>query len=249
MPLSPEESSLIERLEFDAGVAELFRAATKARLNGFSDVDGHLVGATARVSDGTAAESILKAVQPELLQHGYRAFWTHLHGASGVNAGDALVLLRSKDHFAILDSLKPCPEGHSGPEVIKNKLKGYERLCDMEIVGASHDWVAVAFKSLPQNLGQFAEDIYLFCPDSCDLSSGIGSKGKYTKEVRAAAKALCPTISDDFRQRVKAKFADGPAAAVLPSDFADMLLEDAERNVRLVAWELKQKMYFFFWWD
>jgi len=28
-----------------------------------------------------------------------------------------------------------------------------------------------------------------------------------------------------------------------------MLIEDAEWNVRLLAKELKEKMYFFFWWD
>jgi hypothetical protein len=249
MPLSPDENSLLEKLGFETAVAELFKAATKSQLNGFNQADGQLAGVTARVSDGAAAESILKTVQPELLQRGYRAFWTHLYEASGRNIGDALALLRSKDHFAILDALKPCPEGHSGPEVIQTKLKSYERLCDLEIVGASHDWVAVSFKSLPESLGSFAEDIYLFCPDSCDLSSGIGSKGKYTKEVRAAAKLLCPTISESFRQQVKAKFANGPAADVLPAEFFDMLFQDAERNVSLVAWEIKQKMYFFFWWD
>jgi hypothetical protein len=103
--------------------------------------------------------------------------------------------------------------------------------------------------SLPADLCSFAEDVYLFCPDSCDLNSGIGSKRKYTKEVRAAARALCPAVSESCLQQISAKYRNGPAADHLAPEFLDMLVQDAQWNVRLVAWELKQKMYLVFWWD
>jgi hypothetical protein len=31
--------------------------------------------------------------------------------------------------------------------------------------------------------------------------------------------------------------------------FYDTLLNDAEKSARLLAWQLKTEMYFFFWWD
>ena len=77
----------------------------------------------------------------------------------------------------------------------------------------------------------------------------MGSGRKPTKEVRAAAKALCPAVSESCLEQVSAKFRNGPAAEHLPPAFLDMLLKDVQWNVRLVAWELKQKMYFYFWWD
>ncbi len=249
MPLGPDEISLAAQLGFETEVAELFGAATKSQLSPFREASGELAGVAARVIDGEAAETILKTIQPDLIQRGYRAFWTHLHEPDGLKTGDALALLRSTDHFAILDATTPCAEHHSGPEVIREKLKYYERLCDLEIVGASTDWVAVTFRSLPGDLCGFAEDVYLFRPDSCDLHSGIGSKRRYTKEVRAAAKALCPAVSESCLQQITARYCNGPAAAHLPAEFLDMLLKDVQWNVRLVAWELKQKMYFFFWWD
>ena len=71
MSLKPHEVSLVAQVGFDPEAAELFQAATRSQLNPFYQ------GVAARVIDGEAAETIMKAVQPQLLQRGYRAFWTH----------------------------------------------------------------------------------------------------------------------------------------------------------------------------
>jgi hypothetical protein len=247
--LTENEIQLVQQIGFDVDVAATLRRAIPGPLLSYQSASRGVAGVAGGVADGEVAEAVINAVQPSLLDRGYRAFWTHLRRANGSKICDAVVVLHSTDHFAILDAARPSAESHGGPEIIREKLKTYEQLCSIEIVGAASDWVAVAFKSLPSDLCGFAEGIYLFCPDSCDLSSGIGTRNKYTKEVRAAARALCPEISDGFRQEHKAKYGAHFSNAGLPQDFYQTLLSDAEQSVRLLAWQLKAEMYFFFWWD
>jgi hypothetical protein len=53
-------------------------------------------------------------------------------------------------------------------EGIIAKLAGWEKLCDLRIVGAGFDWLDLHFDTLPDDLQAFAEDVYDFCPDTLD---------------------------------------------------------------------------------
>jgi hypothetical protein len=244
MGFKNHESELLERLGFDVEVVELLKIESKAQLLPFEPEPGTVLGTAVRVSDGDAAEKFIKALQPRLLQKGYRLFWTNVRDAYGSKPDDAVALLHSTDHFSIVDASKPCAESHPGPELIRDKIRSFESICDLEVVGAAHDWVAVTFKTLPGDLCSFAEDVYLFCPDSCDLNSGIGEKRENkTAGARAAAKALCPALSQKFLDAHREMFAHQD------SETYEMLLDDAKWSVRLLAKKLKAEMYFFFWWD
>lgn len=51
---------------------------------------------------------------------------------------------------------------------IINKLRDWEKLCEFEILGGGGDTLELAFKTLPDDLSAFAEDVYEFCPDLMD---------------------------------------------------------------------------------
>ena len=253
MPLTTDELAIVTELEFDQDLVEVFKREANGQLFGFKNADRSWIGLATTVNGGGGAEKLMKRVEPQLFPKGYRSAWTTPHEENGLRIGDAVAMLHSTDHFAILDAAAPRAEDHAGPEVIRDKLKAYETLCEFEIVGAASDWVAVTFMTLPADVCGFAEDIYLFCPDSCDLNSGVGEK--VTAEDRSAAERICPAFSETFQKRVRNRFdMDANFEGVPPELLAMMpspeaLTEDAQWSVRLLARKVQREMYFFFWWD
>jgi len=54
--------------------------------------------------------------------------------------------------------------GLSNQDII-HKLRAWEKLCEFEILGGGGDTIQLAFKTLPEDLLAFAEDVDDFCPD------------------------------------------------------------------------------------
>ncbi len=247
MALSADESALAKDLGFDPAVCALVKEGTPRRLRPFR-CEGVAVGVEFRVTDGEEAERLMRPLQPKLTPLGYRAFWTKLHESNGAAIGDAVVVLHATDPFAVLDAALPDAGNHGlTTDDLRAHLHGWEALCRLEIVGASRDWVAVVFHTLPADLCRFAEDVALFCPDIADFHMGRNEPG--AAERRRAAAKLCPALSDDFWQRHDAKardaLGDGPEAA----EFRDLLRKDAMSNVQQLARQIHEEKYLFLWWD
>ena len=247
MALSANESLMARDLGFEPAVCELVKAGTPRRLRPFR-CDGVAVGFEFRVKDGEEAERLMQSLQPQLFPLGYRAFWTKLHESNGAAIGDAVVVLHATDPFAILDAALPDAGNHGlTTDDIRAHLRGWEGLCRLEIVGASRDWVAVVFHTLPDDLCRFAEDLALFCPDIADFYMGRNKPG--AAERQRAAAALCPTLSDAFWQRHDAKTRDVLGDDPAGTEFRDLLRQDTLSNVQQLAYELREKKYLFLWWD
>ncbi len=246
MALSADESALAKDVGFDPAVCELVKDGTR-RLRPFR-CDGVAVGVSFGVKDGEEAERLMQPLQLQLTPLGYRAFWTKLHESNGAAIGDAVVVLHATDPFAILDAAMP-DAGNYGltTDDLRAHLHAWETSCRLEIVGASHDWIAVVFHTLPDNLCRFAEDVALFCPDIADFGMGRNKPG--AAERRRAAAKLCPALSDDFWQRHDAKTGDSLREDPEAAELRDLLRQDTLSNVQQLAHQIREKKYLFLWWD
>ena len=249
MALKVEDREALVNLGFDPAVGELLRGQTNKPFRPFGPTDGPPVGLAVAVTDGEAAEGRIKLLQPQLLPLGYRAFWTALHEDNGLRIGDAVAVLHSTDHYAILDAAQPDGANYGlSPQDVRQRIASWEALCRFEVVGASHDWVAIVFGSLPADLCAFVEDVYLFCSDV--FEPGMGPERRSDANARmAAARAMCPASSATFWAAHDAKFATVFGEGSEVAEFRDDLRRDTLRNVQLFAHRLAETKYLYLWWD
>ncbi len=197
MALSDSEETLRNMLSFDATVFELLKNQSARPVISFFDADGNVVGAAVDVDDGRAAERLINTIQSPLDAIGCRAFWSNRREPSGLPISDVVVILRGTDPYSILDAAKPDGANHHlFTDDIRTQLRLWEKTCSLEIVGASHDWVAVVFHSLPSDVCRFAEEIFLFCPDTGDQTF---SKVRKDPVAMGEVRRLCPALSERFR--------------------------------------------------
>ena len=224
-------------------------------------------GLSVKVADGEAAGALMTPLQRELGPLGYRAFWSHRPDPSSPGGGDEVVVIKSADRSEPLRVRRTSAGNYdiSTDDVIE-RLKAWEQLCRFEVVGAAGDWVALMFETLPERICAFAEEVYLFCPDS--VGQGVGLKREREHpEMFAAARELCPKVSHAVRDKLKRQTDDVDARAALVSPellallggvrataggsegFAAAALREAEMGVRLLAQAIKEEKYLFLWWD
>lgn len=79
----------------------------------------------------------------------------------------AIVKFLKPDDLIIIFGTDGCNYGVGNNDIL-NKLRYWKKLCDFEILGAGHDRLNIAFRTLPEELETFAQDVYKFCPDIID---------------------------------------------------------------------------------
>jgi hypothetical protein len=53
------------------------------------------------------------------------------------------------------------------------KFEAWAQLCEFDVVGAGFDWCELYFRSLPDNLHAFAEELYQLCPEHYDEKRNV----------------------------------------------------------------------------
>lgn len=122
-------------------------------------------------------------------------------------------------------------------------------MCVFDVVGASRDWVAIQFSRLPENVCEFAQEVYLFCPDT--VTQGAGFTDRHNNQKIQSARQLCPgPISSSIRSKL-AEDARRVTSALsgLADSFEEALQTEVETGIRLLAYELSQTRFLFLWWD
>lgn len=78
-------------------------------------------------------------------------------------------VVKLDDHYQIVEFFGTGAGnyGLSNQDMI-DKLREWETLCQFEILGGGGDTLVLAFKTLPEDLLAFANDVYEFCPDLMD---------------------------------------------------------------------------------
>jgi hypothetical protein len=249
VPLNRADIEFLADLGFDTAVGELLRGQTNKPFQPFRPVDGPPVGLAVPVTDGTAAEGRIKLLQPQLLPLGYRAFWTALHEDNGMRIGDAIAVLHATDSLAIIDAAQPDGANYGlTTDDIRDRLQAWAAVCEFEIVGASHDRVALVFQSLPADLGTFVEEVFLLCHDVFEPE--MGAKQRAADKARMpAARQLCPSLSDRFWAAHDAKFGSVFGEGSELAEFRDDFRRNTLRNVQLFAHRLAETKYRYLWWD
>ena len=214
-----EDEKLARDVGFDPAVLALIRRHSRKKIERMMvpGSDGESIlpgpGLSVKVADGEAAEALMTPLQPELGPLGYRAFWSTRQDPRGRREGDEVVVIKSADRYEPLRVRRTDAGNYDiSTDDIIDRLKAWEQLCNFEVVGAASDWVALTFETLPERICAFAEEVYLFCPDS--VGQGVGLKRERDHpELFAAARKLCPTVSPAIRDKLKREMDDVDAGA------------------------------------
>ena len=96
-----------------------------------------------------------------------------------------IVIALGKSQFDII-KIARCNDRNCGlsTENIIDKLKQYDRNFGINIFHAELNTIKFTFKSLPENITKFCQDLYSFCPDLLD--SGIDSNQELKARIRIA---------------------------------------------------------------
>jgi hypothetical protein len=262
MALTVKETHLANVIGFDLGVCEFLKDRAGKRLERATGLSKDqqqepIDGLSLQVGDGDEAERIMDRIQPHLLSKGYRAFWSVRQGANGRRKSDEVIALKTTDHFAIVGTRQTDGANYGiSNKAIFARLRSWGKRCRFEIVGASQDWVALVFRSLPADLCAFAEEVYRFCPDTVEQGVGLMEE-RENPEAFAAARRLCPQLSgemnkllDKEKRRAHRFIAKAdPRWRALWTAAQTFDHPSTEMGIKLLAYEIQKTKYLFLWWD
>lgn len=258
MSLTTLERELAESIGMALEVCEIVKHECRGPLRQLSavtvDYQYQAIAGLSIAVKRSDVQPILAALQPKLIPHGCRAFWSESSGPDGRKQSDEIAVAKTDSDTFILDIRRPngANYGLSAEDVV-NKIQDWKRRSKCQVIGAATDWVAVDFETLPDNACRFAEEVYTFCPDTVEQGVGLMNEAD-DPESFAAARALCPTLSVEMQQKIDAQTARFKQM-VLPPQLRQML--DAgmgfntptDMGIRLLAYNLDQSRQLFLWWD
>jgi len=247
--LSANEIQILSDAGFGQDVGQFIRSHTSKPIErtsphaAFSGEAEKMAAISMPVSDGEEAEKLFDLIQPGLISRGHLAFWSKRHEQDGRRVGDELIVLRTDDDR---DIIRYCQTDGANYDVttadILDRLQEWRFASKFDIVGADHDFVMLKFTRLPERLCDFAAEVDAFCPDAAGQGVAVDPKFNTPTNLNAAAQ-LCP--------EVKVKPRDMPQEVLeqLGDEFLEMYLDDARKNVRLLALKLRKSKELFLWWD
>ena len=184
--LKPEEEELIRRLGFDPEVALHLKQTAGSRLQRLTGYDRELdpipVDGISFTAGPIKASRLVDTLSPDLRSKGYLMFLSEKNEGEG---DDVVGVLKGTDQFEILRTkyTNGCNYDIGNADVIA-KLKEWDERFGLVILGADYDWVFFDFKTMPEDLGKFAEEASAFCPDL--LEQEYDSIDEFTKFMRKA---------------------------------------------------------------
>jgi Domain of unknown function (DUF4253) len=188
--LSHSELNLAAQIGFEADVLLLVKEEARSplhRLSGY-DGDGYQIMANGIVISvpWSRSDQVLWSLREKLKLRNYMAFQIEINNSLKV---DRIGIIKGTDQYEILRIMHTNgdDEDVSHEDVIA-KLKQWEKRIRFEIVGAENDWVEIEFRTMPQDLNAFAEDVYEFSPDTVD--EGTGSVAELVRDISATKRLV-----------------------------------------------------------
>jgi len=187
--LSHSELNLATQIGFEADVLLLVKEEAKSHLHQLSgyDGDGYQIMANGIVISvpWSRSDQVLWSLREKLKRRNYMAFQIEINNSLKV---DRIGIIKGTDQYEILRIMHTNGDDDDvSHEDVIEKLKQWEKRIQFEIVGAENDWVEIEFRTMPQDLKAFAEDVYEFSPNTVD--EGTGSLAELVKDI-CATKSL-----------------------------------------------------------
>jgi Domain of unknown function (DUF4253) len=258
MKLSDVEKKLAHEIGFDESVCELVKQITGEQLQHFLATTGDQEyeesnGLSIAVQRENIGEIITK-LQPELLPHGYRAFWSEFHHPETDKETDEIAIIQTTDSYDIIRlKMSDAANYDLFTDAIIAKLQNWEALCEFVVYGAAADWIALDLGTIPENICSFAEDVYEFCPDSVEQGIGLMEETD-NPDFFAAARKLCPELSPQMQEKLTME-QNQLATMNIPEDLRKLLDSDSEHStstamgIKLLAYKIQQSKALYLWWD
>jgi len=188
--LSHSELNLATQIGFEADVLLLVKEEAKSHLHRMSgyDGDGYQIMANGIVISvpWSRSDQVLWSLREKLKRRNYMAFQIEINNALKV---DRIGIIKGTDQYEILRIMHTNGDDDDvSHEDVIAKLKQWEKRIRFEIVGAENDWVEIEFRTMPQDLKTFAEDVYEFSPETVD--EGTGSLAELVKDISATKRLV-----------------------------------------------------------
>jgi len=183
--LSRSELNLATQIGFEADVLLLVKEEARSPLHRMSgyDGDGYQIMANGIVISvpWSRSDQVLWSLREKLKRRNYMAFQIEINNSLKV---DRIGIIKGTDQYEILRIMHTNGDDDDvSHEDVIAKLKQWETRIRFEIVGAENDWVEIEFRTMPQDLKAFAEDVYEFSPNTVD--EGTGSLAELVKDISA----------------------------------------------------------------
>lgn len=190
-PMTDKE--LAQRIGFDEQVLSLVKKESKGQLMQLSYTD-YVDYGRREVEVGRDAffvsvpqdksEELVYSLQSKLSPMGYITFIMEQNYAE---KRDKIAVIKGTDPYEILRFM-----GTSGNDFpisnkdLVTKIKGWEKHCVFDILGANYDWVEIKFKTLPKDIDTFAKEVDRICPDEDSAYDPKIGAAKIAKTLRKA---------------------------------------------------------------
>jgi len=183
--LSPHAEEVARQIGFDKKVLILVKEETQEhiqRLTGYDENDYQIManGISVDVPEDRSGR-VLTKLRKRLKPLHYMAFVVAMN--DGLKR-DTIGVIKGADQYDILRIMQTSGKEYGIlTEDVLVRLKDWEKIFSFDIIGADIDWVEIEFKTLPNDLRSFAEEVYDFCPDAVD--QGPGNVNDLVKEMRS----------------------------------------------------------------
>ena len=172
--LRSEEAALVRELGFDESVVLEFRkegSGPLARLTATNEEfqNYEAGGPTVSIGEKKALKALFK-LRETMGSAGYMVFIVERNFGY---VPDRLALIKGTDQFEILRIQGTNGINYDiGSDEIITRLKEWNAIYPLDIIGAGPDFVEAAFVKAPEDMEAFAWKVYEFCPDVVDQGTG-----------------------------------------------------------------------------
>lgn len=167
--LTRTEEELVRQIGFDAEVVRRFKQYASAevrRLNSMQDELGDIapsLGVECAYPRAMENAWVIQ-VREEFEADGYQVFRSDFGKVAMIKGADSFAIVRHRRTDGINHGLSH--------EAVLKRLKQWDERYGLIIIGADFDWVEARFKTQPQSMQSFADEVYKFCPDVVDPHTG-----------------------------------------------------------------------------
>ncbi len=175
LPMSQSEKELLDKIDFDAELVLKIKSKINSPIEHLPAIDqetGDILdqkyeGIFLMISEEKSVD-IVKSYKNVFRSKGYLIFVMDTE-----SGGKSIAIIKGHDDLEILKyrRIDGINHGLENDDII-TKVSGWKTKYGLIVLGCSRDWLQIEFDRLPENLEEFAEEVYQFCPDSVD--QGVG---------------------------------------------------------------------------